>query len=188
MLIMRLNFFFRKFSALDFSTPIGKVSMAEATGRQYVQPYNGDPFIGHLSTPISDSDFTRAFIGNLPAYRKGLSPILRGLEIGLAHGYFLVGPEILLGPLRDSNAANIGGLITAISLILIATAALSAYGVVSFQSDSPAASGELQSAEGWSQFTAGFFVGATGAAFVAFFLLENFNVVDSIFRGLVNNQ
>ena len=46
---------------------------------QVVQPYNNDPFTGHLSTPISDSAFTRAFIGNLPAYRKGLSPLIRGL-------------------------------------------------------------------------------------------------------------
>ena len=36
---------------------------------ELIKPYNGDPFVGHLSTPISDSDFTRAFIGNLPAYR-----------------------------------------------------------------------------------------------------------------------
>ncbi len=64
--------------------------MAEYT--QVVQPYNNDPFTGHLSTPISDSGFTRALIGNLPAYRKGLSPLIRGLEIGMAHGYFLVGP------------------------------------------------------------------------------------------------
>lgn len=164
--------------------------MADPRNAELVKPYNGDPLVGHLSTPISDSDFTRAFIGNLPAYRKGLSPIVRGLEIGLAHGYFLIGPWVVLGPLRDTDVAALGGLISGIALILIATACLSAYGLVTFQeSNSPKGDGpaSLQTADGWSQFTAGFFVGATGGAFVAYFLLANFNIVDSIFRGLVNN-
>ncbi|MBJ7900711.1 MAG: photosystem I reaction center protein subunit XI [Cyanobacteria bacterium RI_101] len=152
---------------------------------QVVKPYNDDPFTGNLSTPISDSDFTRAFIGNLPAYRKGLSPILRGLEVGMAHGYFLMGPWTKLGPLRDSDNPALGGLIGALALILVATAALSSYGLVSFQGES-SDKDSLQSAEGWSQFSAGFFVGGMGGAFVAYFLLENIAVVDSIFRGLVN--
>lgn len=152
---------------------------------ELVKPYYDDPFVGHLSTPISDSAFTRAFIGNLPAYRKGLSPLLRGLEIGLAHGYFLIGPWVKLGPLRDSDVAALGGLISGIALILIATACLSVYGLATFQGESTS-SDSLQTSEGWSQFTGGFFVGATGSAFVAFFLLQNFQVVDQIFRGLVN--
>jgi photosystem I subunit XI len=69
-----------------------------------VKAFNNDPFIGHLSTPISDSAFTRVFIGNLPAYRSGMAPLVRGLEIGMAHGYFLIGPWIYLGPLRWSLA------------------------------------------------------------------------------------
>ncbi|NER01699.1 MAG: photosystem I reaction center protein subunit XI [Okeania sp. SIO3C4] len=161
--------------------------MPEATDTGFVQPYNGDPFVGHLSTPISDSDFTRTFIGNLPIYRQGLSPILRGLEVGMAHGYFIVGPWTKLGPLRDSPTANLGGLISAIALILIATICLSAYGIVSFQGDSPEGADPLKTSEGWSQFTGGFFIGAMGGAVVAFFLIENFEIVDSIFRGLVNN-
>lgn len=164
--------------------------MADPRDLDFVKPYNGNPFVGHLSTPISDSDFTRAFIGNLPAYRKGLSPILRGLEIGMAHGYFILGPWVKLGPLRDSAAASLGGLISAIALILIATICLSAYGIVSFQKNDGLSSegpNSLKTAEGWSQLTGGFFIGAMGGAFVAFFLLENFDVVDSIFRGLVNN-
>ncbi|MBD2483574.1 MULTISPECIES: photosystem I reaction center protein subunit XI [Planktothrix] len=154
---------------------------------ELIKPYNGDPFVGNLSTPISDSDFTRAFIGNLPAYRKGLSPLLRGLEVGMAHGYFLAGPWIKFGPLRDhATAANLGGLISAITLILIATICLSAYGLVTFQKGG-SETDSLQTSEGWSQFAGGFFVGAMGGAFVAFFLLENFGIVDAIFRGLVNS-
>lgn len=30
-----------------------------------------------------------------------MSPLLRGVEIGLAHGFLLVGPFIKLGPLRN---------------------------------------------------------------------------------------
>lgn len=152
---------------------------------QVVKPYNGDPFVGHLSTPISDSAFTRSFIGNLPAYRKGLSPILRGLEVGMAHGYFLIGPWTLLGPLRDSEYQYIGALIAALALILVATAGMSSYGIVSFQGEQ-SSSDPLQTADGWSQFSAGFFVGGMGGAFVAYFLLENLSVVDGIFRGLFN--
>jgi photosystem I subunit 11 len=150
-----------------------------------VKPYGGDPFVGNLSTPISDSGFTRAFIGNLPAYRKGLSPILRGLEIGMAHGYFLVGPWTLLGPLRDSEHAALGALISAVALILIATMCLSAYGLVSFK-HGETSSDSMQTSDGWSQFAGGFFVGATGGAFVAYLLLANFDIVDSIFRGHFN--
>ena len=160
--------------------------MVSPTDQGFVQPYNSDPFVGHLSTPISDSNFTRAFIGNLPAYRKGLSPLLRGLEIGMAHGYFLVGPWTKLGPLRDGANANLGGFISAIALILIAMICLSSYGIVSFQKETTPGTDPLKTSEGWSQFAGGFFLGGMGGAFVAFFLLENFEVVDSIFRGFVN--
>ena len=154
---------------------------------QLIQPYNGDPFVGHLATPISASGFTKAFIGNLPAYRKGSAPILRGLEIGMAHGYFLVGPEILLGPLRGTELASIGGLIFALAMVLIGTACLSIYALVNFQKGSPTGSDDpLQTSEGWSQFAGGFFVGGMGGAFTAYFLLENLGVVDGIMTGLFN--
>jgi photosystem I subunit 11 len=167
---------------LFFSESLGNIkNMTE----QVVKPFNGDPFTGHLSTPISDSAFTRAFIGNLPAYRKGLSPLLRGLEIGMAHGYFLVGPWTILGPLRDSDHAALGGLISAIAVILIATMCLSAYGLVTFQHDR-ASKDSLQTSEGWSQFAGGFFIGATGGAFVAYLLLTNLPILDSIMRGVFN--
>ncbi len=58
----------------------------------------GDNQVGNLATPINSSDFTKSFINNLPAYRKGLSPQRRGLEIGMAHGYWLIGPFAKLGP------------------------------------------------------------------------------------------
>lgn len=154
---------------------------------QVVKPFNGDPFTGNLSTPISDSDFTRAFIGNLPAYRKGVAPLLRGLEVGMAHGYLLVGPWYSLGPLRDSDHAALGALISAVALVTILTACLSIYGLATFQGgDKDSTTDSLQTSEGWSQFGGGFFIGAMGGAFVAYLLLVNFDVVDQIFRGFVN--
>jgi photosystem I subunit 11 len=153
---------------------------------QVVKPYNGDPFVGHLSTPISDSDFTRTFIGNLPAYRKGVAPILRGLEVGMAHGYFLIGPWIIFGALRETEFASLGGLICGFAMVLIGTACLSIYGIVSFQNKPTNSEDSLQSSEGWSQFAAGFFIGGMGGAFVAYFLMQNFDTVDAILRGTVN--
>lgn len=169
--------------------------MPDPRDAELIKPFNGDPFTGHLATPISASDFTKAYLENLPIYRKGLSPLVRGLEIGLAHGYFLIGPQIVFGPLRDyGEAANLGGLYTALVLVLLGTIGLSLYGLVSFKQDdtsypsaNPMTPEALRNSEGWSQYTAGFFIGGMGGVFLAYFILENFNGLDAILRGLVNN-
>ena len=137
----------------------------------FVKPYNNDPCVGHLSTPVTTSLSTRTFLSNLPAYRKGISPLLRGLEIGMAHGYFLVGPFDKLGPLRNSDVSLLAGFLSSVGLILIFTTGLIIYGIVSF--DSKDKSEELQSSKGWSQFTGGFLVGAFGGASFAYLLLLN---------------
>jgi hypothetical protein len=98
----------------------------------FIKPYNDDPFVGHLATPITSSAVTRAILQNLPAYRFGLTPLLRGLEIGLAHGYFLIGPFVKLGPLRDSDIALLAGFLSTIGLIVILTLGLTIYGVATF--------------------------------------------------------
>ena len=58
---------------------------------QVVQPINGDPFIGMLETPVTSSPLVAGFLSNLPAYRTGVSPLLRGVEVGLAHGLIITG-------------------------------------------------------------------------------------------------
>ena len=142
---------------------------------QVIQPINGDPFIGMLETPVTSSPLVASYLSNLPAYRTGVSPLLRGVEIGLAHGFLLVGPFIKLGPLRDfagasGNAAEIAGCMSAAGLVLILTLCLSMYGQVTFQNDVPqvgvktlsgrnVARDALQSSEGWSKFAAGWAVG-----------------------------
>jgi photosystem I subunit 11 len=143
----------------------------------FIKPYNNDPSVGHLSTPISNSAATRAFLGNLPAYRPGLSPLLRGLEVGMAHGYLLVGPFDKFGPLRNSPAALLIGFLSAIGLIIILTVCLTIYGNATFQTESSFydrfSNKELQTRSGWAQFRSGFLVGACGGASVAYLILSN---------------
>jgi photosystem I subunit 11 len=143
----------------------------------FIKPYNDDPFVGHLATPITSSSLTRALLKNLPAYRFGLTPLLRGLEIGLAHGYFLIGPFAKLGPLRNSDIGLLAGFFSTVGLILILTLGLTIYGAASFdygwngqQKDKDNA---LQTKKSWNQFKGGFFVGACGSAGFAFICLSS---------------
>lgn len=144
----------------------------------FIQPYNNDPFVGNLSTPISTSSFTKGFISNLPAYRRGLSPILRGLEIGMAHGYFLIGPFDKLGPLRNTDAALLAGFLSTVGLVIILTTCLTMYGNVSF--DKNDSKDILQTNKGWSQFTGGFLVGAIGGSGFAYLLLTVFPTINNL--------
>jgi len=142
----------------------------------FIKPYNDDPFVGHLATPITSSAVTRALLKNLPAYRFGLTPLLRGLEIGLAHGYFLIGPFAILGPLRNSDIALFAGFLSTIGLILILTLGLTIYGAAVFKpgKESPeAGENDLQTRKGWDQFKGGFFVGACGSAGFALICLSS---------------
>ena len=142
----------------------------------FIKPYNDDPFVGHLATPITSSAITRAILKNLPAYRFGLTPLLRGLEIGLAHGYFLIGPFVKLGPLRNSDIALFAGFLSTIGLILILTLGLTIYGVAAFGQEKTSGgenSQELQTKKAWDQFKGGFFVGACGSAGFAFICLSS---------------
>ena len=138
----------------------------------FIKPYNDDPFVGHLATPITSSSLTRALLKNLPAYRFGLTPLLRGLEIGLAHGYFLIGPFTKLGPLRNSEIGLLAGFLSTVGLILILTLGLTIYGAASFGQDKSSGNA-LQTKKSWDQFKGGFFVGACGSAGFAFICLSS---------------
>jgi len=135
----------------------------------------GDPQIGNLATPVNSSDFTKAFINNLPAYRAGLSSNRRGLEVGMAHGYLLYGPFAVLGPLRDSDMAAFAGLLAAIGLVSILTICLSIYGDVGVSTPKASVTTanppiDLGTKEGWSDFAGGFWIGGCGGAAFAYFL------------------
>jgi len=146
----------------------------------FIKPYNQDSSVGLLSTPITTSAATRTLLNNLPLYRKGLSALLRGLEVGMAHGYFLVGPFIKLGPLRNSNYAVLVGFLATIGLIIILTAAMILYGYATYQDDSKFKENSfvqkslIFSREEWNQFTSGFFVGSSGGASFVYLVLEFF--------------
>jgi len=138
----------------------------------FIKPYNDDPFVGHLATPITSSAVTRAILQNLPAYRFGLTPLLRGLEIGLAHGYFLIGPFAKLGPLRNSDIGLLAGFLSTVGLILILTLGLTIYGAATF-GNQKSQGNTLQTKKAWDQFKGGLFVGACGSAGFAFICLSS---------------
>jgi len=150
----------------------------------------GDPQNGNFATPINASGFTKAFINSLPAYRRGLSPQRRGLEIGMAHGYWLIGPFAKLGPLRDTDVANLAGLLATVGLIIILTIGLSLYASsnpptpeVTITTPNPPSA--LGTEEGWSEFTSGFLIGGIGGAGFAYLLISNLEILQSISSNLL---
>lgn len=149
----------------------------------------GDPQIGNLETPLNSSGFTKAFIGNLPAYRKGLSPQRRGLEIGMAHGFFVYGPFALLGPLRDSDIPALAGLLSSVGLIVILTACLSIYSGAGVNSSVAKTTTPFQppeqfaTDEGWSEFASGFLIGGIGGATFAYLLASNMPLLLGVVSG-----
>ena len=143
----------------------------------------GDPQVGNLATPLNSSDFSKALIRNLPAYRDALSPFRRGLEVGMAHGYLLYGPFLVLGHLRNTDSADIAALLSSVGLVAILTLCLSLY--ASAMGGKPIATlttpdipEGLKTKEGWSEFASGFFIGGAGGAFFAYFLLSTAYISD----------
>lgn len=154
--------------------------------REVVHPAN-DPQVGNLATPINSSALTKAYINNLPAYRRGLSPQRRGLEVGLAHGYWLVGPFATFNPLRHTEVTYLVGLFSAIGLVIISTLAISLYAasnppkpIATITNPNPPQA--LSDGEGWNEYASGFFIGGVGGAVVAYALLSNFDLL----RGFLN--
>jgi len=156
---------------------------------QFIQPTDQNPQTGNLATPVNASDLTLSFLNNLPIYRRGLSPLNRGLEIGMAHGYFLLGPFATLGPLRQTPMANLAGLLATVGLILILTLCLSIYGSATFEDQklgSAQLPEDLRTAQGWSQFSGSFLIGGVGGAIFAYWILNNLEGFQQIVQGLAS--
>ncbi|RWR87110.1 photosystem I reaction center subunit XI, chloroplastic-like protein [Cinnamomum micranthum f. kanehirae] len=155
---------------------------------QVIEPINGDPFIGSLETPVTSSPLIAWYLSNLPAYRTAVSPLLRGIEVGLAHGYLLVGPFVKTGPLRDTPYAGAAGSLAAGGLVTILSICLTMYGIASFKEGEPSTAptltltgrkkeaDKLQTADGWAQFSGGFFFGGISGVIWAYFLLYVLNL------------
>jgi len=141
-----------------------------------VVPPENDPQIGMLATPVSSSPLTKIWVKNLPIYRPGLSPLVRGLEIGMAHGYLLLGPFLKLGPLRNTDQALLAGFGGASGLVVILSVCLFIYGGAVFQGRRQPVGNlpdNLRTYGDWSLFTSGFLVGGVGGViFASFMLLE----------------
>lgn len=145
----------------------------------------GDSQIGNLATPVNSSGIVKAFIGNLPAYRQGLSAQRRGLEVGMAHGYLLLGPFTLLGPQRNGAHAHLSGLLATVGLVVILTICLSLYS--SAHTDPPLTSvtvpkvpDDFKGPAGWNEFTTGFLIGGIGGAGFGYLLLANIPMLNSL--------
>jgi len=150
---------------------------------QVIEPLNGDPFVGGLETPITSSPLIAWYLSNLPAYRTAVSPLLRGIEVGLAHGFLLVGPFVKTGPLRNTEIAGAAGSLGAAGLVVILSVCLTIYGVATFKEGAPSIApsltltgrkkeaDKLQTAEGWANFAGGFFFGGLSGVAWAYFLL-----------------
>lgn len=144
-----------------------------------------DPFNGNLATPINASHLSLALIHHLPAYRHGLTPLRRGLEIGMAHGYWLLGPFVSLGPLRDTPLAEFAGFLATIGLVLISTGAIVLYALssppaptVTLTTPNPPTA--LKTSAGWQEYASGFLIGGIGGAAFAYFVLLNIHVLQGL--------
>jgi photosystem I subunit 11 len=148
-----------------------QVRLSTAQKREAVHAAN-DPQFGDLATPINASNFVKVYLNNLPAFRWGLTPFQRGLEVGMAHGYWLIGPFVKLGPLRDTSIANLTGFLCTIVVVGVSTLAIWLY--ASSNPPAPTASNapkEFTTADGWSGFASGFLIGGLGGAIVAWLVL-----------------
>jgi len=136
------------------------------SGFQVVEPYFGDQGAGFLESPITSSMMTKSILGNLAAYREGISSKQRGLEIGLAHGYLFFGPFFKMGPMRASPVADYAGLMATMAFVLMLTMALTVYSYLDEDDESPLFN---------KDFNGGFLAGGWGSAVFAFLCVHAAN-------------
>ena len=159
---------------------------SDPRNQEVVQPAAGDPQIGNLATPINASGLSKWWINIQPAYRQGITPYRRGLEVGIAQGLWVIIPFVKLGPLRDTDTANIAGFLSAIGLLTFSTAAIVLYAasnprkpVATITNPQPPV--ELTTSAGWYKYANGFFVGGIIGTTITFFVLSNWAVIQNLF-------
>jgi photosystem I subunit 11 len=172
----------------DIATAVdaSKNRPSDARNREVVFPEGRDPQSSNLETPINASPLVKWYINALPAYRPGHTPFRRGLEVGMAHGYWLFGPFAKLGPLRDTANANLAGLLATLSFVVILTGCLSLYGNSNppqphVTVTTPNPPDAFRSKEGWNGYGSAFLIGGVGGAIVAYLLTSNWPLIQNLF-------
>lgn len=147
----------------------------------------GAPQNGNLLTPINNSRFIKWYLSILPAYRKGITPLRRGIETGIAHGFWLINPFAKLGPLRDTDIADRAGLLAGIGLVVISSGAIFLYAnsnpkppFVAVGTPQPPA--DLNTGAGWNKYATGFLAGGLGGAVLGYLVLSNVEVIQNLFK------
>lgn len=153
---------------LWFPGPAGAFYTGARTQFRGPEPFAGD----QTMSPFTDGYFAKQYVAAMAFYREGLKPWQRGLEIGMAHGYFIIGPFVSLGPLRATPEAATVGLLCGVAIIGLASVGGLLFGATikptrfDKEGDKPAA--------GWQEMMNWHAVGGLGGAGFAHALLTVF--------------
>ncbi len=151
-----------------------------STSRDAIRPAAGDPQVADLANLVNQSGLAKAYLNILPIYRQGLTPQRRGIEVGLFHGYWLIGPFAKLGPLRDTDIANLAGLFSTTGLVIILTLCLLVYAasnppLPTETLTTPKPPEDLKDSQSetipWSNFAIGFLIGGVGGGVLGYLVL-----------------
>jgi len=165
---------------------------SDPRNQEVVFPAGRNPQNSNLETPINSSGLVKWFINNLPAYRPGITDMRRGLEVGMAHGYWLIGPFAKLGPLRDTDVANIAGLLSTLGMVVIMTGSMALYSAsnppqpVAIVTTNGQVPSTFKSPESWNNYISGFLIGGVGGAVFAYFVLTNIAFIKNAFGGFLS--
>jgi photosystem I subunit XI len=148
-----------------------------------------DPQGSNLATPINSSKLVKSLMNSLPAYREGLSPLRRGIEVGVAHGYWLLGPLFEFNPLRLTEYGGFTALLSTIGLIIISTLSIVLYAATNppppiATITAPNPPDVYNSEKGWDTYATGFLIGGIGGSILAYAIVSNVDVFQN-FRNLL---
>ncbi len=151
------------------------IQKIQSVDQELITKFENDPFVGHLATPFTQSKFVRNYLRSLPAYQSNLSPLLKGINIGVIHGYFLLGPFVTFGPLRNSDVSLFVGFLSAVSLIILLGFALSLYSFLNQEiSTNLNNASNFLTKKAAKPFISGFVVGGFAGVSLAYILLQFF--------------
>ncbi len=140
-----------------------------------------DPQGSNLATPINNSKLAKAIVNSFSAYRQGLSPMRRGIEVGVAHGYWQIGPFFEFNPLRYSEWGALTALLSDIGLVVISAASIVLYAATKPLPPVPTLTvphppSVFASTKGWDTYATGFLIGGVGGAVLAYLIVANIDV------------